>query len=194
VNPAVWYSGGGYCVLQQLLEDVSGQPFPQLMREQVLDPVKMAQSTFEQSPPEEQASRRSTAHDVEGQPISGDWHLYPEMAAAGLWTTPSDLARFVMALSNANRGDDDAVLSPALLKAMLTPQPQSDSFGLGVLIAGKGKVQSFSHGGANAGFRCLLVGLPAAGKGVVIMTNSDSGDPLIHEIAAGVKRAYDWPE
>ena len=188
------YSGGGYCVLQQLLEDVSGKSFPELMREQALQPVGMSWSSFDQSPGEEEVAHRSTAHTAEGEPIAGNWHVYPEMAAAGLWTTPRDLALFVIALSQAHQGKGEAILQPTLIKAMLAPQPQSDGFGLGLAIAGKGKTLSFSHGGSNAGFRCHLIGFPAAGKGAVVMTNSDSGDRLIHEVATGLRMAYDWPE
>ncbi len=185
------YSGGGYCVVQQLLMDVTGMPFPTLMQEQVLGPLGMKQSTYVQPLPRDWEAEAAVAHDSAGQPIAGRWHVYPEMAAAGLWTTPSDLARFVLALSRAHQGQPDALLKPELAKEMFTRQ--RGNYGLGIVLNGKGQSLSFSHGGSNEGYRCHLVGFPATGQGAVLMTNSDNGDDLIEELLDDLRSEYAWP-
>jgi CubicO group peptidase (beta-lactamase class C family) len=88
------YSGGGYTVMQHLLTDVAGKPFPEIMRETVLEPFGMSESTYEQPLPEARWEQAATAYESDGEEVEGKWHIYPEMAAAGLWTTPTDLARF----------------------------------------------------------------------------------------------------
>jgi CubicO group peptidase (beta-lactamase class C family) len=185
------YSGGGYTVLQNLLTDVTKTPFPKLMQEQVLGPLGMKYSTYAQPLPKEWETEAAVAHDQAGRPIVGNWHIYPEMAAAGLWTTPSDLALFVMAMSRAHQGDKDAILTPAMAKAMFTPQV--GGFGLGISLSGKGRAQSFSHGGANAGYRCQFIGFPATGQGAVLMTNSDNGMEVINEFLENLRTEYQWP-
>jgi CubicO group peptidase (beta-lactamase class C family) len=171
------YSGGGYCVLQQLLVDVSGRPFPDLMRTAVLDPLDMRHSTFEQPLPVARRTAAATANARNGQPVLGRWHTYPEMAAAGLWTTPSDLARFAVEIQSAWAGRSGRVISPGLAREMLTPQ--AGGWGLGLSLQGEGEGVELSHGGANAGFVCLLLA-NVSGQGAVVMINSDNGSELLN--------------
>ena len=126
-----------------------------------------------------------------GQAVEGRYHTYPEMAAAGLWTTPSDLALFVLALSHAHQQDKDAILGPEMAKAMFTPQ--FGGFGLGIILNGKDRSLSFSHNGANAGFRSYFIGFPATGQGAVLMANSDNGDQVISEFTENLRAEYRWP-
>ena len=114
------YSGGGYTILQLLLSDQSGVPFPELMHESVLIPLGMYHSTYEQPLPVTLWKMAASGYDRSGKKVEGDWHVYPEMAAAGLWTTPRELAKYVIAIQNANLGRAH-LLSPPLLHAMLTP-------------------------------------------------------------------------
>jgi CubicO group peptidase (beta-lactamase class C family) len=103
---ASWrYSGGGYIILQQLLIDVTGRSFPDLMQERVLKPLGMRHSTFEQPLPEKLRAQAASGYNREGVKVSGDWHVYPEMAAAGLWTTASDLARYALGVQRAYAAD-----------------------------------------------------------------------------------------
>ena len=139
------YSGGGTMVMQQLLEDVTGTPLRELVRELVLEPLGMSGSDYAQPLPEELHDRAATAHDEAGRPIEGRWHTYPELAAAGLWTTPGDLARFAMGIQRTYAGGDDALLSPALAQELLTPQIASsdrlgalNQLGLGLFLGGSG--------------------------------------------------------
>lgn len=187
------YSGGGYCILQQLLIDVTGQPFPELMRELVLEPVGMSQSTFEQPLPDILANNASSGHDAHGKPIAGKWHVYPEMAAAGLWTTPTDLARFALAMQRAGTGRFTAFLSPERVHQMFTPQVESFT-GLGFRLDGQGASSRFSHTGGNEGFLCILEAYVDKDLGAVIMTNSDEGWQTIEEIKSAIAHEYAWPD
>lgn len=149
------YSGGGYVVLHQLLRDVTEQSFPALLQASVLDPLRMTRSTFEQPLPAVFAATAARAHRGDGTAITGQWHTYPELAPDGLWTTPSDLARFAIELQRSLEGQSTKVLTADMTKQMLTKQ--LGSMGLGIVLMGEGAAQRFEHGGGNAGFRCNLV-------------------------------------
>lgn len=186
------YSGGGFCVLQQLVAEVTGKPFAQFMRDTVLQRLGMRDSTYEQPLPPGLAERAAAGHDKEGHPVDGQWHIYPEMAAAGLWTTPSDLARFAIELQEACAGRSQKVLAQDTAQEMLTLQ--SGRSGLGIMVEGSGPTAFFMHGGSNKGFRCTLIATVHGGQGAAVMTNSDNGAELAAEIVGSVARVYRWPE
>lgn len=189
------YSGGGYCVVQQLLIDATGEDFPTLLRERVLLPAGMTASTFEQPLSAALAPRAAVGHDADGQRLAGDAHIYPELAAAGLWTTPTDLAHFALALQHSLAGDAGAkIFSRATAETMLTVPLAGSDYALGLGVKGTGENILVTHDGANAGFRALLVAYPRAGRGAVIMTNSDNGSALIAEILRAIAREYGWPD
>ena len=188
VPGAKWgYSGGGYVVVQQLVTDVMGIPFSELVREKVLAPLGMVYSTFRQPLPADLEVNAAAGHDSDGAMIKGRWHTYPEMAAAGLWTTPSDLARVVLELQHGCQ-----VLRPATQLTMLTKLLYD--YGLGIGLEDKSGRKSFSHSGGNAGFNCNLFGYLDGGEGVVVMTNGDNGWPLIEEIMRSVSAEYGWAD
>ena len=186
------YAGGGYVVLQRLLMDVTGKQFPALMQNLVLKPLWMTRSTYEQPLPKERWPQAAAGYRENGVRVPGDWHTYPEMAAAGLWTTPSDLARFVVEIQKSLAGKSNRILSPEMTRQMLTPQV--GGWGLGLALAGEGAAARFSHGGANEGFRCLLIGYNSTGQGAVVMTNSDGGSGLGEELLRSVAREYGWAD
>lgn len=177
------YSGGGYVVLQTLMSDVTGKPFPELMRDRVLTRAGMRTSTYEQPLPASLRPLAATAYRGDGKPVEGKHHLHPEMAAAGLWTTPTELASWVLAL--------DQILTPATREAMFTTE--KGGFGLGIAVQGRRRNLKVSHGGSNVGFRCTLVFYPRRGEGVVVMTNSDQGSSLTTQIVHALARQFDWP-
>jgi CubicO group peptidase (beta-lactamase class C family) len=185
------YSGGGYTVMQLLLEDVTGRPFPAWMRAAILEPLQMEHSTFEQPLPAQYAGEAATAHRGDGRPVDGKWHVYPEMAAAGLWTTPSDLARYVIELLHASAGRSDRILSQEMTRTMLTPVLNDHA--LGPRVETFGDSLAFQHAGGNAGFRCFMVGYTGLEQGAVVMTNGDNGDVLMMEIVRGIARVFGWP-
>jgi CubicO group peptidase (beta-lactamase class C family) len=185
------YSGGGYTVIQKLIGDATGRPFGDVLRDEVLTPAGMTRSSFAQ--PLDAAALRDVAwpHDAAGQPVAGGPHVYPELAAAGLWTTPSDLARFAMAVRRAAGGASGALLSPSMAATMLTPV-KSD-YALGLEVRGEAGSQSFSHGGSNEGYENFLVAYTASGDGAAVMTNGAQGSELASELIRSIAVAYDWP-
>jgi CubicO group peptidase (beta-lactamase class C family) len=188
------YSGGGTTVAMVLATEVSGKSFPELMRELVLEPAGMTRSTYEQPLPASKAADAATGHTVDGTPVAGRFHTYPEMSAAGLWTTPGDLARLVVELGRIHRGSSSPLIDRAALDTMFTPQVVADNdFGIGFETKGRGRDLEISHGGSVIGFRAEMVGFPERGQGAVVMTNGDGGDELIAEILASVAEEYDWP-
>ncbi|NEA35080.1 beta-lactamase family protein [Streptomyces sp. SID13031] len=191
------YSGGGTVVLQQLLEDVTGTPFRQLLRELVLEPLGMSSSDYAQPLPEELHDRAATAHDEFGRPVDGRWHSYPELAAAGLWTTPADLVAFAHGIRNAYLGGEGALLSPEWARAMLTPQmaiadpwDAMEALGLGAFLGDGGR--RFGHGGSNKGYKCHLVAYRDTGQGAAVMTNGDNGTQLVDRAIARIAASYGW--
>lgn len=192
VGQAYRYSGGGYSIAQQMVVDVTGQTFPALVRRTVFAPLGMNHSTEDQPLDAARLAKVAWPHDASGAPIPGGPHAYPEMAAAGLWTTPSDLARFVIDVQRSAKGQVGGVLSPETTWTMLTPI--RNGYGLGFNIAGSGGETSFSHDGSNAGYKATLVGYVQSGDGVVVMTNGDQGYQLGEEIVRAVAAAYGWPD
>jgi CubicO group peptidase (beta-lactamase class C family) len=186
------YAGGGYTIVQQLLTDVLGRPFPFILRDAVLIKLDMNQSTYEQPLPQALAGRAASGHRPDGSVVPGRWHTYPEMAAAGLWTTPADLALFAREIMLAKEGKSDRILSQVMAELMLTPV--KENVGLGLFIRGTGQDLSFSHSGGNEGFRCFMVGYPKRGQGAVIMTNGDLGGDLMMEMLRGLAAEYGWPD
>jgi CubicO group peptidase (beta-lactamase class C family) len=188
---AARYSGGGMVVMQQLLMDVMGEPFPSLMRRLVLDPLGMTLSTFEQPLPAFRRKDAASGHDGGGLVVKGKWPVQPEMAAGGLWSTPTDLAKWALAITNAWSGRDTRLLSKKTAVEMLIAQKAP--FGLGVYLQGTDQALNFFHAGSIWGFRALVVMFPAVGKGAVVMTNADRGDSLISEITMSIAGEYGWP-
>ena len=186
------YSGGGYTVMQQMLVDMTGMEFPDLMDEFVLSKIGMRSSTYRQPLPEELAGNAASGHRPGGEMIEGKWHTYPEMAAAGLWTTPSDLLRYTAEVQQSFAGRSNRVLSREMIREMLTPQLNNHALGPGT--GGSGDSITFSHGGANEGFRCVLYAFTRLGQGVAIMTNGDRGGELMSEILRSFSMVYNWNE
>ena len=175
------YSGGGTMVLQRLLQDVTGLSFDRLAHDLVLAPVGMARSSFSQPLP---ASERNAAagHDARGQRLAGGFHVYPELAAAGLWSTPGDLARLALAIAANWTGSDAAgLLEPATARLLATPVADGPS-GPGIFVTPRGgSAPLLYHHGVNAGFRSVLVFTADGTFGVALMTNGDGGKALIPE-------------
>ena len=185
------YSGGGVTMQQLVLADAVGKPFAQIAREWVLDPLGMSNSTFEQPLPASRQAQAARAHNRTGARMGDPWHVYPEQAAAGLWTTPTDLARFAIEVQLAVLGRSNRVLSPALAHEMITPVgvgPYAVGFG----ISKQGEGWYFGHGGSNWGFQCDLIAHRAKGYGAVIMTNGDAGGALLQQVRRMIQREYKW--
>ncbi|RLK23905.1 CubicO group peptidase (beta-lactamase class C family) [Micromonospora sp. M71_S20] len=167
------YSGSHYAVLEQLLTDVTSTPFDKLMATLVLEPVGMADSSYDQHFPNRHRDRAARGH-CGGTPVHGGWHTQPEMAGAGLWSTPADLVRLELEICRAVAGES-ALLPQDLAAQMLTPQVPG-GFGLGTEL-GDGR---FGHTGQNTGYRCFSFAWPVSGTAVAVMMNAeDCRDTLL---------------
>jgi CubicO group peptidase (beta-lactamase class C family) len=185
------YAGGGYQIAQLWAETVSGEAFPELMRRLVLDPVGMERSTFVQDRPEPDGSGYAFAHDGDGAPIEGGWHVYPELAAAGLWTTAPEYLRFALALMAAEGGDETVGVSPEIARAMSTPVVETFALGMGSEISFEER--RWRKGGSNRGFRSYVMMFPDRGDAIVVMTNGDNGFPMLGDINRTANQVYGWP-
>ncbi len=186
------YSGGGYTILQQLMIDVTHQPFDEFMQREVLTPAGMTASTFAQPLPASYAPRAATAHTSNGESVPGGWHAYPEMAAAGLWTTPTDLAKFAMALQRAYKRVAPDFLGADRADQMLSYQ-RNDFMGLGVFLRGNNVRLEFSHGGRDEGFDASMTATALTGQAVVIMINANDNSAAVERIQRAVSHLYRWP-
>jgi CubicO group peptidase (beta-lactamase class C family) len=190
-GPAARYSESDYVLLQQLLLDLENKPFPQIMKEIVLDQSGMKNSTFELPLPPEFGRRAASGHLLDGQPIEGKWLNYPELAAKGLWTTPSDYAAFILEIVKAAMGGSAKIISAESARAMLTPQAENRGFGF--LVEGIRDELNFYLQGRTNGFFCYMIFYPAKGQGAVVMTNSENGPFLVEELLRSLSATYEWP-
>ncbi len=200
------YSGGGYTVLQQVIEDISNLPFEEFMRIEILEPLGMTNSTFEQPLPHKLQIHTSSAFNSEGKMFNGKWHSYPEKAAAGLWTTPTDLAKFAITIQKIYSGkSEDGIIGKEMIHTMFKDHFKATNFlsntlnipvdyykywGLGLEIAVKDSVVRFQHAGFNEGFKANITAFANKGSAIVIMANADNGFDLIMEIEKELSEFY----
>ena len=190
---AYHYSGGGYEIAEALMQDATGKPFPQLMQDLVLGPMGMTASSFDQPPGAAFAAKAASGHFGDGTELPGRWHVFPEHAAAGLWSTPTDLAKLLVELADVWQGLSSIFLRRQTLEEMLTPQ-NGGPYGLGAAIAGEGASLVLMKRGQNVGYQGYLILYPASGQGMVVMTNSDNGSKLAEALIKRAASAYGWPE
>jgi len=185
------YSGGGFEIVQQAVVDVTGMPFAKLMHDSVLQPLGMKHSTYEQPAPATLLTHAATPYREDGSPVKGGPHVYPEQAAAGLWTTPSDLARLAISVQKSLSGAPGGVLPLGTAHAMLAPV--SGQQALGFRVGGSTSNKYFTHGGANEGYRCELVAYQN-GDGAVVMTSGDAGWEVLSDVVRTIAYEYHWPD
>ena len=193
VPRSAWkYSGGGYSIIQLMMIEASQKSFPQLMQETLFAPLKMTRSLYAERLPTDLQKDAAVAHRGDGKAVDGLWHQYPELTAAGLWSTPFDLAKVIIEVQKAEAGQSNKVLSSPMTKTMLTRV--MGETGLGFYVEQLADRTSFSHSGGTDGFRTLLYGYTKTGQGAVVMVNSDNGAALFEEIFASIAAEYNWPE
>ena len=185
------YSGGGTTIAQLAIMDIEKKPYPEIARETVLAPLKMTNSTYSQPLPPEWRKKAATGYRPNGSEVEGKIHVYPEMAAAGLWTTPTDLAKFAIEMQLSRAGRSNKVLTKESVQKMTTAV--MDEVGLGFFIEKHGNAWYFGHGGADEGFRAELLVNGEKGYGVAVMTNSDNGQ-ILREVIRSVASEYGWDE
>ena len=185
------YSGGAVMIEQLALSDAVGKPFVEIARDWILKPIEMTNSTYEQPLPASRETQAARAHDRNGVRMGDPWHVYPELAAAGLWTTSTDLAKFLIEVQKSQAGKSNRVLSQASMQEMVTPVGVGP-FAVGFTIMMQGEGWYFSHGGSNWGFQCNMIAHRTKGYGLVMMTNSDSGPVVMRELQKRIEQAYKW--
>jgi CubicO group peptidase (beta-lactamase class C family) len=187
----VRYSGGGTTIAQLAIMDIEKKPYPQIAKETVLGPLNMTNSTYSQPLPDDWRAKAASGHRPDGALVAGKIHVYPEMAAAGLWTTPTDLAKFGIEVALSYAGRSNKVLPKELIAKMVTPF--METAGLGFFIDKHGNEVYFGHDGADEGFRALLLMHREKGYGAVVMVNSDNGQ-IMPEVLRSIAREYNWDE
>jgi CubicO group peptidase (beta-lactamase class C family) len=185
------YASGNYAIIQQILTDVRGEPFPELMQELILQPLHMVHSTFQQPIPEKLRPLVGIPYDKTGSAIAGGPHTSSMMAVAGLWTTPSDLALFALAIQDALTGKPGAIVSPSRAHEML--RPVRGNYALGFVIDGNGPNRYFFHPGANLGYLSFFFAYEK-GDGVVLMSNQQYSKALMLEVVHALAKQYGWTE
>ncbi len=184
------YSGAGYTVIQLILEEYYQKPFSELIKAHVLEPLKMENSTFVYPVPFDMHGKIAFGYNEQGNSMPYPYYNIADLTAGGLWTTPRDLAKFILEIQKAMENHGKILTQPMVIE-MLTPL--HDSFGLGLRVGGSGKNAWFAHGGDNAGYKALIFGFKNQGMGAVIMTNSDNGWSLCLEILEAIALLYNWP-
>ncbi|HXB39909.1 MAG TPA: serine hydrolase domain-containing protein [Bacteroidia bacterium] len=185
------YSGGGVEISQLMIQDITGLPYAEYMQKNILQPLGMNQSFFTQPPPAEKAKQMASGYYGDGKQVPEKYKIYPEMAAAGLWTNPSDLAKYVIETQLSLQGKSNKIISKAATKLRLTPFIDSAAT-LGVFVTNRSGVKYFMHGGGNEGFVSQYVGSLENGNGVVVMINNNNSG-LLDEIINSVAITYRWP-
>ena len=185
------YSGGGIIIEQLVVTDTTKTAFPKLVRDLVLVPLGMKDTTFEHPLPSEFRSRVAEGHNGDGEPIKGGWRIGPEAAAGWMWSTPTDLMRWAIGIAESRTGKPGTILSRKIATEMLTVQ--KDQYGLGPVLEGSGPAFRFSHGGNNPGYTAQLTYFPETGQGAAIMVNTGTADILIEELTRAIAKEYNWP-
>ncbi len=183
------YSGGGYLVVQQAMQEVTGKSFADVMNEQVFEPLGMTSSMY--APLSSVDKQRAASGHMNGEPLSHLGPIHVESAAGGLWTTPEDLATLLIELMRAYRGASETIITQDLARQML--ETHFWSFGLGFRVLGEGEDLRFSHGGATRGWHCHVLAYPERGEGVAVMTNGENGWLLWAEIERTSAELLGWP-
>jgi len=186
------YSSGGYYLVQGLMTAATGKPFSSLAEKLVFEPAGMGESTFAQPLDAARLPKAANAAGPDGSPMPGGWRVNPELAAGGLWTTPTDLARFLVTLAHDIRGDSQRLLSAEGVRQMLAPG--LENWGLGVELGAPGGARRIGHTGHNVGYASEYVMYPETCQGAVVMTNGDEGGWLATEVLRAIADAYRWPE
>ena len=186
------YSGGGFEIVQALIEAKTKVKFQDALQDLLLRPAGMANSYFLQPLPGELVRRAATGHDANGNELPGGWRVVPELAAGGLWTSAMDLAHLSLELERAYRGESGALLTRATARAMMTQQ-NGGPYGLGAAVAGNGASRVIMKRGQNIGYQSYMLLFPETGQGIVVLTGSDNGTTLATALIRRAAAAYQWP-
>lgn len=183
------YSGGGTTISQLVVMDITHRDYAKYMFENVLKPLGMLNSSYQQPPVNESTRLLSVAYYPNGKEVTGKYHIYPEQAAAGLWTNPTDLSKYIIETQLALAGKSHKVLNRETTQIRLTPYIDK-SAALGVFIDNLEGTKYFQHGGVDEGFISQYYGSMEDGNGLVVMVNTSNGNSIITEIINSIAKAY----
>ncbi|MFD1413568.1 serine hydrolase domain-containing protein [Oceanobacillus jeddahense] len=181
------YSDAGYCIIQQLIEDVMAKPFHQIMNEQVFEPLEMKNSYLDTAKMKLDSENFSCGHDKNGELTGRKYPIYPYPAASGLWTSSFDLAKLVIELMHALKGESKIGISENIAKELITPQNGKSWAGLGVFLEMSGEELEIASLGWGVGFQCMIAAFPYKGNGAVMMTNAELG---VHQMEGIIGEIY----
>jgi CubicO group peptidase (beta-lactamase class C family) len=189
------YSGGGITITQLITHEITGQPYDEFMAREVLQPMGMDNSSYTQPPP--QSNDRATGYLRADTIVPGKYHIYPEQAAAGLWTTPTDIGKYIVETQLAYEGKSSKVLDQATTRTRLAPyidtiDASGTRTGMGVFLFQRGDRHYFNHNGSDVGFLSSYYGCLESGDGVVVMINNDINNALLKEVINSVTKVYHW--
>ncbi|CAH1198862.1 Putative D-alanyl-D-alanine carboxypeptidase [Paenibacillus plantiphilus] len=199
------YSDAGYTIVEQIIEDVTGESFAQVMERAVIAPLGLSRTFFWGGDAGSGASLdidkardgAVTGHDKHGRPVEGKRAHYPNLSGAGLWTTATEFALLSMEVTKAWNGDTASFLRPDLARMMLTGHGCAKGVGLGVFLPKEGKEPHFVSQGWGVGSQCMMVAYPELNSGIVVMTNSEPGkhqnEALVGEVIREISKKYGWP-
>jgi CubicO group peptidase (beta-lactamase class C family) len=177
------YSGGGTTINQLIVENTTGEKFEDYMLKNVLTQLGMTCSSFNQPPSNEKENILATGYN-DGEEVKGKYHIYPEKAAAGLWTNPTDLAKYIIETQLSLVGKSNKILS----KEMSVKRLENN---FGVFLNDFNEVKYFGHSGGNEGFVCYYVGSLEDGNGMVVMTNGRSS-MFLEEVVSSIASLNNW--
>ncbi|WP_449539668.1 serine hydrolase domain-containing protein [Ferdinandcohnia sp. Marseille-Q9671] len=184
------YSDAGYCIIQQLIEDVTRTPFYQVVNKFIFQPLGMKNSYFHNTLEEIEKKEFSCGHNRKGEVVNGKYPIYPYPTASGVWTTSLDLATLVLELMDAVKGESKIGISKSLAKEMITSQRGKSWTGLGVFLEGTGTELEVTALGWGVGFQCMVVAYPHIEKGTIIMTNTELGVHQMKGIIGEIYKSY----
>jgi CubicO group peptidase (beta-lactamase class C family) len=186
------YSTGAFAVLEILLQDITGEDFDTLVNQEILQPLDMNRTFFYQPLPAELQNNCASGHRCDSEPVAGNWFVYPTLAGSGIWTTPTDLAKFAASLQKTIKTGKPGILQPETIQEMLSPYSEP-FFSLGfALYNDKGPGMYFGHTGNTEGFRAMFMAHATNGCGAFILANSDNADPVIKEIINQIAATENW--
>jgi len=183
------YSGGGYILAQKIVTDVCKRNFCDLMNDLVCSPLSMTHSTYSQPLPENKLNEIAVGYNHHNLQLSGGYNIMPELSAAGLWTTPSNLARFGIEIMKALKSES-TFLEKKTAELMTTKAYENSPYGVGFAVNQSKKGLTFGHGGSNFGYHSYMVFCPDDGSGIVVMQNSDIGINIPNEVTNAFKELY----
>ena len=184
------YSGGGILISQQLHSDITKQPYEQFMYKNVFKPLGMTHSFYSQPPDAKLQKNLATGYESNGSEVPGKYLVYPEKAAAGLWTTPTDIAKYIIEMQLAYKGQSSKVLNQEMAGLHVTPY-ENESAAMGTFLQERNGEKYFFHDAGNKGFRGFYIAGLTNGKGVVLFVNSEDGTILL-ELLNSIALVYNW--